>query len=218
RTSLDGSNDVVVYNRPAELVVTSTTPDLVATDPSELVVTKVVVYSCNPSLEASLETSLDGSNDVVVYNRPAELVVTSTTPDLVATDPSEFVVTKVVVYSCNPSLETSLETSLESLLETSLETSLDASLETLLEASLETSLDGSNDVVVYNRPAELVVTSTTPDLVVTDPSELVVTKVVVYSCNPSLETSLEALLETSLETSLEASSETSLEASLEASS
>ncbi|KAM9909430.1 hypothetical protein OXX80_014381, partial [Metschnikowia pulcherrima] len=76
---------VVVYNRPAELVVTSTTPDLVATDPSELVVTKVVVYSCNPSLEASLESSLeaslealpDGSNDVVVYNRPAELVVTS---------------------------------------------------------------------------------------------------------------------------------------------
>ncbi|KAM9886024.1 hypothetical protein OXX69_013903, partial [Metschnikowia pulcherrima] len=82
-------------NRPAELVVTSTTPESVATEPSELVVTKVVVYSCNPSLDASL----DGNNDVVVYNRPAELVVTSTTPESVATEPSELVVTKVVVYS-----------------------------------------------------------------------------------------------------------------------
>ncbi|KAM9911478.1 hypothetical protein OXX80_014326, partial [Metschnikowia pulcherrima] len=60
--SLDGNNDVVVYNRPAELVVTSTTPDSVATESSELVVTKVVVNSCNPSLDASL----DGNNDVVV--------------------------------------------------------------------------------------------------------------------------------------------------------
>ncbi|KAM9915246.1 hypothetical protein OXX59_010585, partial [Metschnikowia pulcherrima] len=69
------------------------------------VVTKVVVYSWN----ASLEASLDGNNDVVVYNSPAELVVTSTTPDSVATEPSELVVTKVVVYSWNASLDASLD-------------------------------------------------------------------------------------------------------------
>ncbi|KAM9886390.1 hypothetical protein OXX79_014216, partial [Metschnikowia pulcherrima] len=93
--------DVDVVKEPAESVVTSTTPESVATEPSELVVTKVVVYSCNPSLDASLEASLDGNNDVVVYNRPAELVVTSTTPESVATEPSELVATKVVVYSWN---------------------------------------------------------------------------------------------------------------------
>ena len=68
------------------MVVTSTTPDSVATEPSELVVTKVVVYSWNAP-----------KTDVEVVKEPAESVVTTITSKSVDTEPSELVTVATVV-------------------------------------------------------------------------------------------------------------------------
>ncbi|SGZ52901.1 CIC11C00000002186 [Sungouiella intermedia] len=66
-----------------------TTPESVSTDPSELVVVHVVVYSV-PAIDF-------GNSEVVVKNEPAELVLMITIPESVSTDPSELVVVHVVV-------------------------------------------------------------------------------------------------------------------------
>ena len=87
--------DVVVYHDPSESVETITSPVSVETDPSELVVVNVVVYSVN---SGPVDDSL--MIDVVVYHDPSESVETITSPVSVETDPSELVVVNVVVYSC----------------------------------------------------------------------------------------------------------------------
>lgn len=77
-----GKREVEVVNAPFGLVVTTTTPESVSTEPSGFEVTKVVVYFVHSS-QADADADVSGKRDVDVVKTPFGLVVTTTTPESV---------------------------------------------------------------------------------------------------------------------------------------
>ena len=171
-----GKSEVVVVNSPFGLVVTTTIPESVSTGPPDSDVAKVVVYlvhSVQAESEADFEESkvdsdsgadldFSGKREVVVVNAPFGLVVTTTIPESVSVEPSDWEVAKVVVYLVHSGQSVSEEDT----------------------EDFEEDFSGKRDVEVFNAPSGLVVTTTMPESVSTDPSDFEEAKVVVYRVHP----------------------------------
>ena len=94
-----GMMDVLVVNFWSLSVVTSTTPESVATAPFSSVTDQVLVYSVQSE---HVEGEGRGSVPVEVVNFPSESVVTTTSPDSVTVAPLLSVVDQVVEYLVQP--------------------------------------------------------------------------------------------------------------------